>query len=109
MSSHQGKLISEAHCTCGQAVDAQTAVTAAAVGQSAFRSSWDVASVYFPTMSSEVPNTRFLSERETDCIPNESKDDPFLFSRLAKKVRTTDCGQVIRRTLSELSLDEIGT
>ena len=58
----EGKLISEIHCTCGQAVDAQTAVTAA-VGQSAFRSSWDVASVYFPTMSSEVPSTRFLSER----------------------------------------------
>ena len=37
-------------------VDAQTAVTAA-VGQSAFRSSWDVASVYFPTMFSEFLNT----------------------------------------------------
>lgn len=54
------QLISESSCTYMRtAVDAQTALTAAAaaVGQSAFRSSWDVGSVYFPTMFSEVPNT----------------------------------------------------
>ena len=56
-------------------------------------------------MSSEVPNTRFLSERETVSRTRVKMIHSY-FQDWQRRcgLRSTDCGQVIRRTLSELSL-----